>query len=130
MVGPSIFGMKQRTPMRARKIEGVAVSHERDSRAGKSLDHVALDSPCHGANEAFQRWRANEAFQRWRRICGADFQVCATNVGSWGIQFPMTIRPPGSGHAHHLLGDIERPRREYGSRDAHDEIKAAVFQLV
>ena len=71
--------MKQRTPMRARKIEGVAVSHERDflfrnSRAGKSLDHVALDSPCHGANEAFQRWRANEAFQRWRRICGADFQ--------------------------------------------------------
>ena len=23
------------------------------------------------------------------------FRICATNVGSLGIQFPMTIRPPG-----------------------------------
>ena len=23
------------------------------------------------------------------------FKICATNVGSFGIQFPMTIRPPG-----------------------------------
>src|SRR5205823_5060004 len=23
------------------------------------------------------------------------FRICATNVGSFGIQFPMTIRPPG-----------------------------------
>ena len=23
------------------------------------------------------------------------FRICATNVGSFGIQFPITIRPPG-----------------------------------
>ena len=23
------------------------------------------------------------------------FSICATNVGSFGIQFPITIRPPG-----------------------------------
>ena len=24
------------------------------------------------------------------------FKICATNVGSLGIQFPITVRPPGS----------------------------------
>ena len=59
----------------------------RDARGHEPLDYVALDTPLHGADEAFRR--------RWR-VGGADLQESgATKVGLLGIQFPMMIRPPG-----------------------------------
>ena len=50
------------------------------------LDNVVLDSPCH---------RTDEALRRRRGVRRADRRSCATKVGSPGIQFPITIRPPG-----------------------------------
>src|SRR5438874_1644993 len=109
-----------------RKIERIAVSDERNLLlwnpcGSKSLDHVALDPPCH---------RADEAFRRWRGISGADLQNLRHQ--RWVIRNPVShddsaARP---GHTHHLLGDIERLGREHRTKDADNEVKVTVLQLV
>ena len=53
-------------------------------------------------------------------------RICATRVGSPGIQLPMTIRPPGRVDPHHLPGDVEGARGEHRSEHGEDEVEAAV----
>jgi hypothetical protein len=45
---------------------------------------------------------------------------------------PISHHDPasGPGHAHHLLGHIKRLWREHGAKDAQNEIKAMICQLV
>src|SRR4029434_2877679 len=61
------------------------------------------------------------------------FRICATNVGSLGFHFTITIRhphrSPAPAHAHHLLVAVERSRVKHRSEDAHDEIDALVRHL-
>jgi hypothetical protein len=38
----------------------------------------------------------------------------------------MTIRPPGTRHAHHLPGDVERLGREHGAEDTDDQVERAI----
>jgi hypothetical protein len=76
------------------------------------------------------RHRANEAFRRCRRVRGADLQdLCYQCRIIWN-PVPHNDPTSGPGHAHHLLGHIERLWREHGSKDAHDEVKSIIFQLV
>jgi hypothetical protein len=49
-------------------------------------------------------------------------------VGSPGIQFPITTRPPGRVTRNHRLGHIEWPGREHRPEDADDEIEAPVLE--
>jgi hypothetical protein len=58
------------------------------------------------------------------------FKICATNVGSFGIQFPITIRPPGRVTRTISLATSNGPWREHRSKDAHDEIKRMILQLL
>jgi hypothetical protein len=63
---------------RACEVEHVRIPDERhivrrDTSACKSLDHVVLDSPRHGADEPL-RW--------WRRVGSTDFQDLRDRVGS------------------------------------------------
>src|SRR5262249_26386338 len=90
-------------------------------RALKSLDHIALDAPRHGTNEAFRRGR---------RICGADFQDLRDQCRIVGNPVPHNDPTPGSGHSHQLLRHIEWFRREHRSEDAHHKVKAPIFKLM
>ncbi len=76
------------------------------------------------------RHRANEAFRRRRRVRGADFQDLRDQCRIIRNPVPHNDPASGPGHAHHLLGHVKRLWREHGSKDAHDEIKSMIFQLV
>ena len=54
------------------------------------------------------------------------FSTCVTNVGSFGIQLPMTNAPAGLGDADHLLGGIERLRSKHRAKDGNKQIKRTV----
>ena len=59
----------------------------RNTGLAKTLDDLSIHPPGHWADEAF-RWR--------RRNDELIFSNCDTNeVGSFGIQLPITMRPPG-----------------------------------
>ena len=61
------------------------------------------------------------------------FSNCETkDVGSLGIQLPITMRPPRLGDPHHLLGDIEGLGRKHGAKHGERQVKRVVgdaFQI-
>src|SRR5262249_25465737 len=107
-------------------VETVGFPYERDTlfwnpRGRKSLDHIALDPPRHGADEALRQWR---------RGSGADFQDLRHQCRIVWNPVPHHDPASGPGHAYHLLGDIKRLGREHGAKDAHHPVKALILQLV
>src|SRR5258708_34058704 len=51
------------------------------------------------------------------------FSNCETNVGSFGIQLPITMRPPGFVTRTHLLGDVEGLGCEHGAKYGNGHVK-------
>ena len=58
------------------------------------------------------------------------FNIWATRVGSPGIQFPMTIRPPGPRDPHHLLRHVKGPGSEHCAEDADDPVEGSVGEFI
>ena len=55
------------------------------------------------------------------------FNTCDTKeVGSLGIQLPMTIRPPGPGDPDHLPGDLGGFRSKHGTEDREGQVEGMV----
>ncbi len=114
------------TRWRVGKFKRIGTSREGNilpgnARGGESFDHIVLDAPRH---------RADETFRRRRRVRAADSQYLR-NQGRivWN---PVTHddAAAGPGHANHLLGHVERPRRKHGAEDAHDEVEGLVREFV
>ena len=51
------------------------------------------------------------------------FRSCDTNVGSFGIQLPMTMRPPGFVTRTIVRGHVERLGREHGAEDRDGQVE-------
>src|SRR5271170_6577687 len=98
------------------KFKRVYISHEgniplRHSRARKSLDYVAFNSPCHRADESFRgRWRVSRTYLQYlsyqRRVV-------------WN---PVSHNNPatGSSYTDHLIGNIVGSRSKHCAKNAHD----------
>ena len=54
------------------------------------------------------------------------FRSCDTNVGSLGIQLPITMRPPGFRDANHLLGYVKGLGCEHRAEHREGQIKCMV----
>ena len=57
------------------------------------------------------------------------FRICATSVGSSGIQLPMTMRPPGRATRTISFATSNGLGREHRTEDAHDEIEPLVLEV-
>ena len=90
-----------------------------DARARESFADLALDSPGH---------RAHEALRRGRRVGGADLQDLRHERRVVGDPVPHDDPAARAGHAHHLLGHVERSRREHRAEDADDQVEGIVAE--
>jgi hypothetical protein len=106
--------------VRALSLEQIAKFRLQFAGAAITFRHVAFEARGHRPDESIRRgWRAG----------GVDLDDMSDQ--SWVIRDPVadgdtSTRP---GKAPHLLGDVVRPVRKHGAKNANDMVKTAFIQL-